>query len=109
MVRDVKDRLLEFGCPDWLDVRKLALTMPQVEEYDPPPNPAKLSDSRAAKYIEKYGDSSWEVDALPPKALNTLVRKTLNSYIDKKKMDAIISEENLIKERIKKVALGFNQ
>lgn len=104
MVRDVRERLVEFGCPDWLDVRKVALTMAQVEEYNPPPNPAKMSDSRAAAYVEKHGTSSWEVDALPPDALDVLLRKTINSYVDKDKMDAQITRENVIKARLKKLA-----
>lgn len=104
MVRDVRERLIEFGVPDWLDVRKVALTMAQVEEYNPPPNPAKLSDSRAAAYIEKHGDSSWEVDALPPDALDKLLRRTINSYVDKDKMDAQITRENVIKQRLKMLA-----
>lgn len=104
MVRDVRERLIEFGVPDWLDVRKVALTMAQVEEYNPPPNPAKLSDSRAAAYIEKHGDSSWEVDALPPDALDRLLRRTINSYVDKDKMDAQITRENVIKQRLKMLA-----
>lgn len=105
MVRDINSRLLEFGCPDWLDVRKLALTTAQVEEYRPPPNPTKVTDSRAAAYIERHGEHSWEVDALPPAVLDRLVRRTLNSYIDKVKMDAVISEENKIKAKIQELAV----
>ena len=104
MVRDVRARLVEFGCPDWLDVRKLALTTEQVEEHHPPPNPAKVTDSRAAKYIERHGEHSWEVDALPPRALDALVRRTLNTYIDKPVMDLVITEENKIKARLRQLA-----
>ena len=63
MVRDVKDRLEMFGVE--LEVEKLALTKAQIAQYNPPPNPAKMTDSRAAAYVEKHGSSSWEVDALP--------------------------------------------
>ena len=104
MVRDVRARLVEFGVPDWIDVRKVALTMAQVEEYNPPPNPAKLSDSRAAEYIAKHGASSWEVDALPPDALDVLLRRTINAYVDKDKMDAQITRENKIKARLQLLA-----
>lgn len=104
MVRDVRERLIEFGVPDWLDVRKVALTMAQVEEYNPPPNPAKMSDARAAAYVEKHGESSWEVDAIPPDALNVIVRRTINSYVDKAKMDAVITRENVLKARLKMLA-----
>jgi hypothetical protein len=109
MVRDVRERLVEFGCPSWLDVRKLALTMTQIEEHNPPPQPAKLSDARAKDYIAKHGDESWEVDALPPDVLDRLIRKTLNSYIDKPKMDAQITRENKIRARIAKLAMDFKE
>lgn len=56
MVRDVGDRLAMFGAH--VDVRKLALTTAQVKQYNPPPNPAKLSDSRAKAYIEIHGPYS---------------------------------------------------
>lgn len=36
-------------------VEVLALTTDQVEEYDPPPNPTKLTDSRAETYIAQHG------------------------------------------------------
>lgn len=39
MVRDIQDRLTMFGAN--VKVRKLALTMAQVQQYNPPPNPAK--------------------------------------------------------------------
>lgn len=104
MVRDIRERLVEFGCPDWLDVRKLALTMAQVEEYQCPPNPAKMTDSRAGAYVAKHGDESWELDALPPPVLEKMLSDAVKSYIDKPRMDAIISQENVIKTRLKRVA-----
>ena len=78
--------------------------MAQVDEYDPPPNPAKMSDARAAAYVEKHGTSSWEVDALPPNVLDVLVRRTINSYVDKAKMDAQITRENKIKAKLRMLA-----
>ncbi len=112
--RDIYERLTEFGCPDWLDVRMLALTMDQIEEYKCPPNPLKtkhgeISDSRAAAYQEKYGDESWELDALPPDVLEDMLADAVKSYIDKPKMDAIITRENKIKAALKKVAMTLPQ
>jgi hypothetical protein len=72
MTRDVTDRLEIFM--GGLEVKRLALNMSQVRQYNPPPNPAKDTDSRFAGYIELYGDESWELDALDPTALATLVR-----------------------------------
>lgn len=46
--------------------------MEQVKKYNPPRNPAKLKDMRAAGYVKQYGSSSWELDALDPQVLTQL-------------------------------------
>lgn len=61
------------GGRGWLTVNRIALNMDQVEEYNPPPNPAKLTDTRADKYIEEFGDESWELDALSPAVIDALI------------------------------------
>jgi hypothetical protein len=106
MVRDVDDRLRMFGVQD-LNVQKIALNMDQIRRYRPPPNPAKLSDSRAQAYIAKFGTSSWEVDALPPEVLAKLIRKTLEEVVDREKMDAVIQKEETDKAKLLKLAEGI--
>jgi len=101
MVRDIFDRLTEFGVED-LEVRKIALTMEQVRQYDPPPNPAKVSDSRAAAYIRKHGNQSWEVDALPPDVLAALIRSSLRGVIDSGLMDKVKEAESRDKDRLRR-------
>lgn len=106
MVRDIKDRLTEFGVLD-LRVEKIALTIAQVKQYNPPPNPAKITDSRAAAYIEKFGHSSWEVDALPPQVLTRLIRAAFDRHIDKVQMNAIKMREDDDKELLRKAVTGM--
>lgn len=101
MVRDIETRLVEFGCTN-LVVTKIALTMDQVKEYDPPPNPAKVSDPRAKSYIEKFGESSWEVDALPPDVLARIIRTSLSELIDNDALDEIKEKEDADKQWLKK-------
>lgn len=55
-------------------LNRIALNMDQVREYDPPPNPAKLTDSRSNRYVDTHGDESWELDALEPSVLTGLIR-----------------------------------
>jgi hypothetical protein len=88
----------------WLDVRKLALTMEQIEEYSPPPNPAKLSDSRAKAYVDKHGDSSWEVDALDPTTLRDIITEALESVLDMEKIETIKVREEEHKVSLLKAA-----
>ena len=99
MVRDIRERLTLFEVED-LTVRKIALTMEQVEEYKPPPNPAKMTDPRSAGYVAKYGGSSWEVDALPPQVLASIVRDAFAEVIDRGLMDEVIEREQKGKKKL---------
>lgn len=103
MVRDIKERLTEFGVYR-LEVEKIGLTIAQVKQYNPPPNPAKVEDSRAKAYIAKFGPHSWEVDALPPQVLTQLVRRAFAKYVDKDKVAAIKAQEEKDKEALRAAA-----
>jgi hypothetical protein len=81
MTRDNADRLNMFARSDVV-VRRLALTFQQVQQYDPPPNPAKETDSRSGPYIEQYGGESWELDALEPTVIGDLIRTAVASVRD---------------------------
>lgn len=81
MTRDIRDRL-ELFMGDGAEVRRLALNYDQVEQYTPPPNPAKITDSRAAAYIKEYGAESWELDALEPSALAALITSEITVMLD---------------------------
>lgn len=78
---------------DPVTVRRIALNMDQVEEYDPPPNPAKLTDSRATDYIDRFGTESWELDALEPGVLSDLIESTIQEEVNTDKYFAIRDAE----------------
>jgi hypothetical protein len=80
MTRDIEDRMRIFGCD--VEIRRLALNMDQVREFNPPPNPAKTTDSRFAGYVREFGDESWELDALDPATLTTLVETAVEDLLD---------------------------
>lgn len=63
-------------------INRIALNMDQVRQYNPPPNPAKLTDSRATAYISEHGDESWELDALDPDVLTDLIEAAIRAYLD---------------------------
>ena len=86
MTRDNLERLSLFSeLPErsGFIVERIALNYDQIEHYNPPPNPTKLSDSRAAGYVSEFGDSSWELDALDPDVLVALIRARVEWYIDR--------------------------
>ncbi len=102
MVRDVEDRLVTFGVQN-LEVTKIALTMDQVEEYQPPPNPAKTTDSRYEGYAAKHGEESWEVDALDPETLVRLITEAFDSILDRELMEEIKEREEEQKKKLRKL------
>ncbi len=102
MIRDVRERLEEFGV--YPLVKQIGLTMDQIREFNPPENPAKITDPRAKWYLAKYGDASWEVDALNPKTLHQLVKDHVEELIDLKKFRSLLKEEEKAKEKLNKFA-----
>lgn len=94
MTRDNRDRLDIFTrMPGDVEVVRLALNREQVEEFSPPPNPAKITDSRAKEYIKRYGRTSWELDALEPQVMAEMIQSEIIRHIDFDLWDAISEQE----------------
>ncbi len=80
MSRDIMDRLELFGVS--VQFERIALNYDQIEEFGPPPNPTKLSDSRASGYIAEFGYECWELDALRPDVIDSLIRDKVTELCD---------------------------
>ena len=106
MTRDIEDRLRLFMYIEGheTDVTRIALNMEQVEEFEPPPNPAKITDSRARVYIERFGDESWELDALEPTVLAGLIEEQLLSLRDDALWAEAVDEEAAACEKLAETA-----
>lgn len=102
MLRDIEDRLEEFGVTDF-QVIPVALTKEQIDEYSPPPNPAKITDPRAKWYIAKHGTESWELDALKPQILEEIVKKAVLEFLDKEQYEKMLQKENGDIEKLREI------
>lgn len=110
MTRDLKERLSLFGeynDPDDVDLYRIALNMDQVEEEQPPENPAKSTDARFKSYLREFGASSWELDALSPQYLDNLVRTSIEQFIDQGTMAQRRRDIEEVKARIANLAAEF--
>lgn len=101
MTRDIADRLDTFGAD--VEVHRIALNWDQIDEYNPPPNPAKLSDSRAGAYIREFGHESWELDALEPRVLTSLIREHVDCLTDERLLRDAIRREKTDKTELELV------
>jgi len=117
MVRDIQERVIEFltrghdaeyfttvPIVEYFQIVPLALNMIQIRQYNPPPNPAKIKDPRATWYIEKYGNSSWELDALRPEVLRDIVEHGIQENLDVDKYNAWIEREKPLKQKLQDFA-----
>lgn len=103
MYRDIEDRLYVFAIND-VEVRRIALTIDQVNKFSPPANPAKLADPRAESYIGRYGNTSWELDALEPEYLTALITKEASEMIDNVAWDKTAKKEKRERDILQKCA-----
>lgn len=97
MSRDIVSRLQDTFMAD-CKFERVALNMDQIWEYKPPPNPAKVTDSRYKSYVHNFGKESWELDALEPKKFRELVEEQLVAIRDDKKWE----EDRKLKEQTRK-------
>lgn len=103
MSRDNEARLHLFGSSD-IELVRIALNEDQIEQYDPPPNPAKETDSRSSEYIARHGESSWELDALDPAVLAGIIETNVLKYRDEGIYSAREKREKAEREELRAVA-----
>lgn len=106
MTRDIRDRLYLFGARG-TEVIRCALNMDQIKKYNPPPNPAKETDSRFADYRTRYGDESWELDALEPAVLSDLVEEHIRDRIDERQWAEDRAREERDIDNLKLIAWSY--
>jgi hypothetical protein len=96
MSRDIDDRLTKFcehhGTPAPL-INRLALNKPQIRQYNPPPNPAKMADCRYSGYVREHGEHSWELDALNPGVISKIVEDAILVNLDEEKFKAATARQ----------------
>ena len=120
MSRDVEDRLDLFlktslgredlltpNEPSIIQVNRVALNMDQIRQLRPPENPAKITDSRARGYIARFGRSSWELDAVEPRQLASLVRDAVTGIMDRRKFEANAKKQEAERKKLLKFAKTY--
>lgn len=108
MTRDNSDRL-EMFARQGVEVRRMALNWDQIQQYNPPPNPAKETDSRHAAYAAQFGPSSWELDALEPTVIDRLISDEVNAMIYRDAWEGVISRSQDERDELRRIARNFER
>lgn len=115
MTRDIQERLNLFSTSYddkprvRVKVKRIALNLDQIDEYAPPPNPAKVTDSRYEGYAAEFGESSWELDALEPKVIDSLIEQHILAELED---EELFESQKMLQrsgvERLLAIADDFN-
>lgn len=108
MTRDVEERLKMYSRLGSIEVVRLALNWDQVEQWQPPENPAKETDARFAAYVEEFGESSWELDAIEPRALAALVTNAVEELIELDAWNEAFEKEKQMRADLLAFAKGYH-
>lgn len=109
MSRDIEERLNLFCRNGNIEVKRLALNRNQVDQYNPPPNPAKSTDTRFTKYQEEHGDESWELDALEPQVISGIIATEMNLLIDQDKWEECKGSRDEGRRLLGEVSKGWDK
>jgi hypothetical protein len=111
MVKTAMQRCDEIGPNEESAVKmmRVALNMNQVRELNPPENPAKITDSRATGYINRFGESSWELDAIEPRQLADIVRTAVMSIMDQPKFERNEKKQEKWRSTLLKFAADYRK
>lgn len=105
MVRSLKERLKFFDCLPI--VKKVALTREDIDRYNLPPNPAKMSDPRGAAFYAEHGNMTVELDALPPDVLVERLKEAVEEPLDLAALQATKSTESTERQGIREALQGI--
>lgn len=109
MSRDIVARLQRTFMAD-CDFIRVALTMDQVNSFNPPLpcDPAKVTDSRYKAYVKRFGDDSWELDAIEPAKFRELIEGQINSIRNKKQWKLDLENEQDKQAELAKLAENYH-
>ncbi len=96
--RTIRQRFRDFGAD--VELRELAVTRDQAEDWRLPTRPTKQTDARAAGFD---GDSV-ELDAIPPDRLRALVENAIRGHVDLRQVELVETVEHEEREVIYRLA-----
>lgn len=122
MSRDIEERIRGFWdhhynedddayypSDEVFEFKRIALNWDQVREYNPPPNPTKLTDARATGYIRRFGRECWELDALEPAQIGSLIEEHVLDIREEDKWDTALEREQDEQSGLKLVHQNWNK
>ena len=97
----VERELVMQSRPAVVRVERLAAKPEQIEEYGLITQPVTYTDSRARKFMERYGNETVELDAIPASAVRQLVRDAIERHMGPQRLELLRMVEQEEREGIR--------
>ncbi len=89
----VGDRLVEMASGVDVNIRRIAATREQIDQFSLITQPVSSRDTRSRRFIERYGTSTVELDAIPASEIRRLVREAIESHMDPRRLRDLKEQE----------------
>jgi hypothetical protein len=96
--RDIEAKLRRYAPGAEIHFARPAVTREQVEQWNLPTRPTKMSDTRAKKF---GSPTSVELDAIPARRLRELVRECIEHHVDQHQLKILRAAEESERELLK--------
>lgn len=107
---EVADDRVQMYSKAEIEFRRIALTMEQIEEHNPPPNFVKETDSRTKWYMDQFNtEDCWELDALQPEIVDQLIRGHVEPLIDREAWDKTMTAEAEHRDVLKEIISNWDR
>jgi hypothetical protein len=99
--RDIEAKLKRYAPEAEIHFERVAVTRQQVEQWNLPTRPTKMTDTRAKKFIA----TSVELDAIPAAQLRQLVKECIERHVDKRQLGILRITEASERELLTRLAV----
>jgi hypothetical protein len=97
----VERELVKQARPVVVRVERLAAKPEQMEEHGLITQPVTRTDTRARKFIERFGNETVELDAIPASEVRRLVRDAIERHMDPRRLELLRMVEQEEREGIR--------
>jgi len=102
----VEEKLAEMAYPADVFVERIAATHEQMEEYGLISQPVTRTDTRARKFIQRFGTETVELDAIPASDVRRLVREAIEQHMNPRRLAFLRMVEQEEREGIRALLGG---
>ena len=102
--RDIEAKLRRYAPGAEINFERVAVTREQVERWNLPTRPTKMTDTRAKKFV----GTSVELDAIPAHQLRQIVHECILRHVDQQQLNLLRAAEESERELLKKWAATYS-